>query len=61
MKLEFWTDVPPGGIRAGKCGYFLRNPLKEFFEKLEKQGLQPMGIIYNGSYNLEIIVTEIEE
>lgn len=30
--------------------------LKDFFAKLEENGKTPVGIKYNGSYNLEILV-----
>ena len=53
MKQIFWIDKFEG---IGKGGYFLRNDLKEFFEKLEEQNLKPVAIVYDGSYNLEILV-----
>ena len=53
MNKIFWLDKFEG---EAKGGYFLRNPLKEFFEKLDKQGLKPVAIKYDGTYNLEIIV-----
>jgi len=50
----FWLE----GDYTGRGGYFLKNPLKEFFEKLEAEGLKPVGIKYDGTYNLEIIVED---
>ena len=51
----FWLD----GFE-GECsgGYFIRNDLKEFFNKLIASGKTPVGIKYDGSFNLEIIVKE---
>ena len=49
----FWLE---GWSGKAKVGYCLRNPLREFFERLEAKGMKPVGIIYNGSYNLEILV-----
>ena len=37
-------------------GYWVRNSLKEFFESLEAKGIKPVGIRYNATFNLEIIV-----
>lgn len=41
-------------------GYYVRNPLVEFFNKLQAQGLRPVGIVYDGSYNLEILVEKTD-
>lgn len=51
--LTFWLDNFDG---TGQGGYFLRNNLKDFFDKLKEKGINPVGIRYDGSYNLEIIV-----
>lgn len=49
----YWLD---GWDGIAKGGYYVRNDLKEFFETLEKKGIKPVGIRYDGTYNLEIIV-----
>lgn len=54
-KKIFWLDKWEG---KSKGGYYLRNPLKEFFEKLVEKDFKIVGIIYDGSYNLEILVEE---
>lgn len=55
-KKLFWLDKYEG---TAKGGYFIRNDLKSFFDKLEKENLKPVGIIYDGSFNLEIIVETV--
>ena len=42
--------------REMKGGFFLRNSLKEFFQKLEDAGETPVAIKFDGSFNLEILV-----
>lgn len=54
----FWLD---GWEGTAKGGYFIRNVLKDFFIKLEENNLHPVGIKYDGSYNLEIIVEDKNE
>ena len=49
----FWLDGFEGNAKGG---YFLRNDLIKFFEKLEAKGIKPVGIKYDGTWNLEIIV-----
>jgi hypothetical protein len=49
----FWLEDFEGSAQGG---YFIRNMLKDFFAKLEENGKTPVGIKYNGSYNLEILV-----
>jgi len=49
----FWLDGFEGSTVGG---YFIRNPLKEFFKTLEDKGLKPVGIVVDDSYNMEIIV-----
>lgn len=44
---------------TGQGGYFLRNNLKDFVEKLNQSGKRMIGIKYDGTYNLEIIVEDI--
>ena len=58
MEKVFWKDDFTGKARGG---YFVRNSLKEFFDKLEEKGINPVGIKYDGTYNLEIIVEEKDE
>jgi len=50
---RFWLD---GWTGSAVGGYFVRNPLKEFFKTLEDKGLKPIGIVVDDSYNMEIIV-----
>jgi len=43
-------------------GLFIRNDLKEFIERVEKDGTERViGIIYEGTYNLEILTEKIKE
>jgi len=49
----FWLD---DYIGPAKGGYFVRNPLFEFFRTLEEKGLKPVGIKVPDGWNLEIIV-----
>jgi hypothetical protein len=53
MKQTFWLDKWEG---KAKDGFFVRNPLKEFMEKCDKAGLKVVGIKYDGTYNLELIM-----
>lgn len=55
MEKIFWLDNDKG---TGIGGFFVKNPLCEFFEKLEADCKIPIGIIYNGTDNLEIIVKD---
>ena len=50
----FWADNYTASEAKG--GYYLRNPLKEFIESLEKEGETPVAIKFDGSFNLEILV-----
>jgi hypothetical protein len=53
--IEFWKD----GEYTAKGGYFIRNSLRDFFEKLIDSGLEPVGVLVDmKSYNLEVIVKE---
>jgi len=57
-----FTEENPGmfyldgytGNAAG--GYYIRNGLKDFIRLLEEKGEQVVGIKYDGTYNLEILV-----
>ena len=56
-EIIFWKD----GDYEARGGYFIRNDLKEFFKKLIDAGEEPVGIKFDGSYNLEIIVKNKDE
>jgi len=58
MEKIFWKDDFTGEAHGG---YYIRSSLKEFFDKLEEKGINPVGIKYDGTYNLEIIVEEKDE
>lgn len=49
----FWLDGFKGEAQGG---YFVRNDLVKFFEVLEGKGMKPVGIKFDGTWNLEIIV-----
>ena len=49
----FWLDDFDGEAVGG---FFIRNTLKDFMKKLEETGLNPIGIKYDGTFNLEVIV-----
>jgi hypothetical protein len=57
MKVEskeiFWLDKFDG---MAKSGFFVRNPLFEFIEKCERQGLKVVGIKKPTDWNLEVIL-----
>ena len=47
---------------AQNSGLFVRNDLKEVIERVENDGTtRVIGIIYNGTYNLEILTEKIKE
>ena len=47
---------------AQNSGLFVRNDLKEFIERVEKDGTtRVIGFIYDGTYNLEILTEKIKE
>jgi len=56
-KIEFWTELESGEKQVVQDGFFIRNDLFKFFEKLEESGRKPVGIRFDGSWNLEIICT----
>lgn len=56
-KQIFWKDDFPG---AAIAGIYLRNDLKKFFDTLAEKGIVPVGIVYDGSFNLEILVEDNE-
>jgi len=49
----FWLDKWEG-IAQG--GFFVRNDLKDFVDKLTAKGLKIVGIKFDGTYNLDVIV-----
>ena len=51
----FWLEDFEGTAQGG---FFVRNNIKEFFKVLEDSGRTPVGIKFDGSYNLEILITE---
>ncbi len=52
-QVMFWMD----GDYEAQGGYFIRNNLKEFFQKLYEAGKEPVGIrVDMKSLNLEVIV-----
>jgi len=45
-----------------KGGLFFRNPLIEHIEKVEKEGVdEVVGVVYDGTYNLELITQPIKD
>lgn len=57
-KQIFWKDGFEGEAQGG---YYIRNNIKEFFKVLSDKGLNPVGISFDGSYNLEIIIEKPKE
>lgn len=55
---EFWIDEFQGNAVGG---YFIRNNLKDFISRLNETGRKVVGIKFNGTYNLEIIVEANED
>jgi len=52
-QMMFWVN----GDYDAVGGYFVRNDLKEFFQKLYEAGKEPVGIrVDMKSFNLEVIV-----
>tara|TARA_R110000796_G_scaffold76581_1_gene171189 strand:+ start:5599 stop:5799 length:201 start_codon:yes stop_codon:yes gene_type:complete len=47
---------------AQNSGLFVRNDLKDIIERVEKdETTRVIGIIYDGTYNLEILTEKIKE
>jgi hypothetical protein len=59
MEKKVFFDEKFQGEAAG--GFYLRNDLKEFLEKLAEKQLNPVGIVFDGSFNLEILVEKNKE
>lgn len=49
----FWLDEFEGKATGG---YFIRNDLLKFFAKLKENGKRPVGIKFDGTWNLEILI-----
>jgi len=43
-----------------KGGYYVRNDLKDFFQRLKDNNEDIVGIVVDDSYNLEVIVMDQE-
>ena len=55
----YWKDDFGG---KAKGGYFFRNELRDHIKKVEEEtGLNVVGIKYDETYNLELIVSIPEE
>ena len=47
--------------RAERSGYFVRSNLKKLIEKVEKEGdKEVIGIVYDGSFNLELLTKKVK-
>ena len=54
----FWIDDFDG---TAVGGYFIRNNLKEFISRLNETGRKVVGIKFDGTFNLEVIVEANDE
>jgi hypothetical protein len=54
----FWLDKFEGEAHGG---LFVRNPLFEFLERCEKQGIKVVGIKKPDDWNLELIFIKEKE
>ena len=41
---------------AQSCGYYVRSDLKEIIQRIEAQGHKVIGIVYNDTYTLELLL-----
>ena len=58
--IRAFVDLKAQGPAKG--GLFIRSKLKETVEKIEKDGdVSVVGVIYDGTYNLEILTQTKEE
>ena len=58
--VRVFIDIKTKGNASG--GIFLRSDLKETVEKIEKDGVdRVVGVVYDGTYNLEIVTQPIED
>lgn len=55
--LTLWKDGFEGEAQGG---YFIRNDLFKFIQKLRDSGLEPVGIKIEDDWNLEVIVAAKE-
>jgi len=58
MENVFWIDDFEGKAQGG---FFVRNDLHKFFQKLRETGHEPVGIKVDDSFNLEVIVKVPED
>ena len=58
MKDKIFWEAGFNGNAVG--GFFIRNNLFKFFEKLKENGLHPVGIRVEDGWNLEVIVEKNE-
>ena len=42
--------------RAESCGYYVRSDLKEVIQRIEAMGHKVIGIVYNDTYTLELLL-----
>ena len=52
-EITFWDNEFEGNAQGG---FFVRNDLHLFFQKLREAGHEPVGIKVDDSFNLEVIV-----
>lgn len=57
-EITFWDDDFKGNARGG---FFVRNDLHKFLQKLRDAGHEPVGIKVDDSFNLEVIVKVPED
>jgi|TARA_R110001583_G_scaffold181675_1_gene339017 hypothetical protein len=50
---RFWLDGFEGKAAGG---FFIRNDLVKTIERLESQGKKVVGVTFDGTWNLELIV-----
>tara|TARA_R100000951_G_scaffold105606_3_gene99504 strand:+ start:2438 stop:2677 length:240 start_codon:yes stop_codon:yes gene_type:complete len=59
-KIRAFIDLEVNGEAKG--GIFIKSDLKDKIEELEKPGeLRVVGVVYDGTYNLEIITKPVGE
>jgi|TARA_R100000541_G_scaffold40556_1_gene48115 hypothetical protein len=60
QEIRAFVDLSVNGNATG--GTFIKSSLKEHVEMIEKEGVQRVvGVVYDGSYNLEILLKPVEE
>tara|TARA_R110000851_G_scaffold114153_2_gene239110 strand:- start:4950 stop:5216 length:267 start_codon:yes stop_codon:yes gene_type:complete len=59
-EIRAFVDLNVNGNATG--GTFIKSQLKEHVEMIEKDGIQRVvGVVYDGSYNLEILLKPVIE